>query len=378
MINSGKQVCDFCTEDTRLVDQTRVVVSPTGKYRLVIDYFTTCDAESKRRTWNYTRGQIFQGESGQPLATVHRNYSSFWHCWAQCDQGNEYLFCGENYQGISRVDCQTGEVLHSLPKEAGSGWGWCHACMEQSPSGKYLMASGCYWGAPYDTRIYHFDPQVFPPQIHAYLMDVQDTQGWGANDDTLILHKDWEGVQVNGVFYLDTHVVRSGQVSPKHLEEMGWGVLSPEQSRHYQDQGSTYWSWRNANIVWNIGELQESITHGNDNWEEKLPHVTTLPEPSENDLENIEDPDLWTQRFLELAKENPHLYAGGCVFVLTDDDDGSPDARLRVTLLSAMEGHPGLCRHPQVVKALEELSLYEDHEVAVKATQLLKGSYDVG
>ncbi|MHC4560514.1 MAG: hypothetical protein ACYTEX_26670 [Planctomycetota bacterium] len=69
-------------------------ISPSGKFKLAISRYVTGP-----RSCKYSRGIVIELETGLKIADIKRNYSNFWHTWAEHPNANEYLLCGEDYQG---------------------------------------------------------------------------------------------------------------------------------------------------------------------------------------------------------------------------------------------------------------------------------------
>jgi hypothetical protein len=73
-------------------------LSPSGKYRLVVTSYTTG-----------TLGVITRVADGEEIARVDRNYHSFEHTWIEDHpSGHDYLVCGEDYQGQTVIELDTG------------------------------------------------------------------------------------------------------------------------------------------------------------------------------------------------------------------------------------------------------------------------------
>ena len=157
-----KTLADFCIPKN--LDKSREVESPCGRYRLRIESFKT-----GKGTWNYTKGTIFSNKTKKQIAAVHRNYSGFTYSWV-AQEDKVYLLTGEHYQGQTVVDCQTGEVWTTNPKDTD---GWCWVSHEPSPNGKIIAVNGCYWACPYHWRFFDFsDPSVTPlPEIDCEYLD---------------------------------------------------------------------------------------------------------------------------------------------------------------------------------------------------------------
>lgn len=130
------------------------IESPSGKYTLEIESIPT-----KPGCWNYTRGTV-RGTEGEIIAEVDRNYSSFPHLFVEGHaNGHDYLVCGEDYQGQTVIELDTGLKRSFLPEEAAKGFGFCWTDYKYDPTNKLLLVAGCYWACPYEFRVYDFsDP----------------------------------------------------------------------------------------------------------------------------------------------------------------------------------------------------------------------------
>lgn len=97
-----------------LTEKEVSIISPSGKYSLTIEHYKTKDG-----CWNYTRGVVKEGDN--LITNVDRNYHHFWYHFVQHSNGYEYLLCGEDYQGYSIINLNTGIRIDYLPKEAKQG-----------------------------------------------------------------------------------------------------------------------------------------------------------------------------------------------------------------------------------------------------------------
>lgn len=131
------------------------ILSPSGKYTLQITSEPT-----KPGCWDYTVGTVSLTESGKVLDTVKRNYHSFGHCWIEGHaNGHDYLVCGEDYQGQTVLELDTGRRRNFLPEEAKKGAGFCWVAYSYHAGQQLLVVDGCYWACPYEVRLYDFsDP----------------------------------------------------------------------------------------------------------------------------------------------------------------------------------------------------------------------------
>ncbi|WP_437681724.1 hypothetical protein [Sorangium sp. So ce131] len=138
--------------------------SPTGKYRLVVSSFST-----GRGTWDYAQGKVYRAGSLDPVAVVHRNHDSFPFLFVEAHpNGHDYLVCGEDYQGQTVVELDTGKRRDHLPDEAKEGIGFCWTDIRFEPSAATLVVEGCIWACPYELRFFDFsDPMSGWPEIEA-------------------------------------------------------------------------------------------------------------------------------------------------------------------------------------------------------------------
>ena len=164
--------------------------SPSGAYRLVVTSHPT-----GKGTWAYTKGRVYRGDT--LLATVCRNYSPFLFAWVEGhENGNDYLVCGENYQGQTLVNLSNGSKTSFLPKAAEQGHGFCWAGVSPSPNGKYLMVDGCYWACPFEVVLYDFsEPEKMP--WTEVLRAEGSFKGW-SDDGRCELGVRWEEVDLPG------------------------------------------------------------------------------------------------------------------------------------------------------------------------------------
>ncbi|WP_437728210.1 hypothetical protein [Sorangium sp. So ce861] len=141
--------------------------SPTGKYRLVVSSYSTGHG-----TWNYTQGEVYRTGAADPIAVVQRNFGLFPFLFVEAHpNGHDYLVCGEDYQGQTVVELDTGERRDHLPEEAREGVGFCWVDMRFEPSAAMLVVEGCIWACPYELRFFDFaDPMSGWPEIEAPVM----------------------------------------------------------------------------------------------------------------------------------------------------------------------------------------------------------------
>lgn len=164
--------------DDEKIKKSEEKLSPSGKYKLVLSYYGT-----KKGCWDYSRGRVYEG--GKLVADVKRNYHHFPFAWAEGHpNGHDYLLCGEDYQGYTVLELDTGmrndllpesyKKAYSYKSESGemktgyvdvhpNGYGFCWAGIHPSPDKKVLAIDGCYWAAPYEVLLLDFsEPMQLP------------------------------------------------------------------------------------------------------------------------------------------------------------------------------------------------------------------------
>ncbi|WP_437978307.1 hypothetical protein WMF11_17820 [Sorangium sp. So ce295] len=160
------------------------ISSPAGKYRLVVSSFSTGSG-----SWDYAQGEVYRTGSTDPVAVVQRNYGSFPFLFVEGHaNGHDYLVCGEDYQGQTVVELDTGKRRDHLPDEARDGIGFCWADMRFEPSAAMLVVEGCIWACPYELRFFDFaDPMSGWPEIEATAMIDADRRPPAFNADGTIV-----------------------------------------------------------------------------------------------------------------------------------------------------------------------------------------------
>jgi hypothetical protein len=149
------------------VDTRQEVLSPSGKYKLVISRFSTGPG-----SWDYAQGTVYHVETQYELAKVQRNYGSFPFLWVENHPKGNFLICGEDYQGQTVIELDTFKRRDFLPEEAKKGHGFCWIDYEYIASAKILVVMGCIWACPEEYRLYDFsDPMNGWPELEPHTAD---------------------------------------------------------------------------------------------------------------------------------------------------------------------------------------------------------------
>ncbi len=156
-------------------------LSPSGKYKLLVTSFT-----SGPGTWNVTEGKVFRVDSDTPIASIRRNYSAFPYCFVEGHaNGHDYLIGGEDYQGQTIIELDTGAKRGLLPEEAKEGHGFCWGGYTYSPETQLLLVDGCFWACPYEYRFYDFSDPMNKgwPQLELVPQDEENGEGYLDTDN---------------------------------------------------------------------------------------------------------------------------------------------------------------------------------------------------
>lgn len=167
-------------------------VSPSGKYKLTVSSFST-----REGSWNYTRGKVFKVGSDEPIAVIDRNYSAFPFSWIE-DHPNQhaYLIAGEDYQGQTVVELDTGKRRDHLGEDAEKGFAFCWSEHRFDPKSMILAVCGCYWACPYEFRFFDFrSPMDLWPELEMFEKpDAKDSEHEWVEED-----RKWPEIDVGGV-----------------------------------------------------------------------------------------------------------------------------------------------------------------------------------
>ncbi len=177
-------------------DESEKIYSPSGNYFLIISSYKTGE-----NTWEYSKGIIKNSRDNRTIADVKRNFSHFWYSWIQHVNGNEYLLCGEDYQGQTVVNLSEGKVKNFFPESGYDGLGFCWVRALPSKDCEVLAVEGCYWACPYDIVFFDFrNPDELPFRELYRIDDIGEIKGWDENNN-FILEREIEIRKSDGKIY---------------------------------------------------------------------------------------------------------------------------------------------------------------------------------
>jgi hypothetical protein len=149
--------------------------SPSGRYELQVTGY------DRTGGWNYSEGVVRQKGGGETIAVIRRNYGAFPFTWCENHpSGHDLFIAGEDYQGQTIVELDTGERVDHLSDSAQSGGGFCWAQHLVAPDKTVLIVDGCYWAAPYELVAFDFSVPMHLPylELHRWAGDLATVDGF--------------------------------------------------------------------------------------------------------------------------------------------------------------------------------------------------------
>jgi hypothetical protein len=144
-----------------VTDKRWEVLSPSGKYKLVVTPFTTGPG-----CWNFSQGVVYRKDDDKPIATVQRNYSAFPRLFIEGHPKGDFFVAGEDYQGQTVIELTNGQRRDHMSDGSDKGAGFCWASYRYDSPNQILVVEGCHWACPYEYRFYDFsDPMNGWPEI---------------------------------------------------------------------------------------------------------------------------------------------------------------------------------------------------------------------
>jgi hypothetical protein len=185
--SSGMNNIDFFIAENLIPDSLEEHFSPSRKYKLTVVNYKTLPERG-----DYSLAKIYLDQNERELFEVKRNYGHFPFCFVEKHPaGHDYLICGENYQGQTILELDTGKRIDYLPEGAKKGVGFCWTDISASIEKDVLAVEGCFWACPYAVRFIDFSEPMQPPFL--VLSEIQYAR------DNPALHSEWsaiKGVQI--------------------------------------------------------------------------------------------------------------------------------------------------------------------------------------
>lgn len=157
----------------------KVNVTRWNNYQLEIYHYSMSSG-----TWNFTQGIVTDvhdsnHDNHKIIFDIKRNYSDFWYKFVHHSNGNEYLLCGEDYQGYTVINLTEKKEHIYFPESGYDGIAFCWTSVYPSPNCNILAVHGCYWGATYEVIFYDFsNPDKTPYKEIDREYCPYDCKGW--------------------------------------------------------------------------------------------------------------------------------------------------------------------------------------------------------
>lgn len=199
-----------CTE---IEDSREEFVSPSGLYKLQVSKYGPGKYPA------YSRGIVTRQSDGKIIADVKRNIGHFWYVWAEHPNGNEYLLCGEDYQGYSVLNLSSASYHAYFPEEGYEGRGFCWAVVYPSPDNDALAVDGCYWGGTTEIVFYDFQtPDRLPyKELGRESNNLVEAVGW-LNNETFQAERELTLRKSDGALYDDLSEAEQDEIDRGQVE----------------------------------------------------------------------------------------------------------------------------------------------------------------
>jgi hypothetical protein len=177
-------------------------LSLSGKYKLIIEEYTT-----ENGFGNVSLGKVFLTSSNECLFEVKRNYNIFPFLFTEeHPNGNDYLICGEDYQGQTILELNTGKRLDYLPEGTKNGVGFCWRIISCSQEKDVLGVQGCFWACPEEQIFVDFsEPMKLPYLIFSVFPSIDDNSAvknsWSSAEGVEITYSGYDEIEKKTVLW---------------------------------------------------------------------------------------------------------------------------------------------------------------------------------
>lgn len=173
-----------------LSSKRKQFTSPQGNYILTI---TPVAFKEDKRYWAFTIGKIYKKKknmTGDLITVIHRNSEKFPFAFLEGKDGHDYFICGEDYQGQSVIQLDTGEQIDFIGEKAKRNMEFCQQKFHLSPDGTTLAIEGYARNKPTDVtefravRFFNFEnPMVLPLEEVGNRISFHYNEAIGWEDD---------------------------------------------------------------------------------------------------------------------------------------------------------------------------------------------------
>ena len=194
--------------------------SPSNKYLLKTASYKTLTGYG-----SISKAEVFLSNGTERLFEVKRNYGQFYFSFVEAHpNGHDYLVCGEDYQGQTILELDTGKKVDHVAEGAKNGVGWCWAQINPSLEKDLLAVDGCFWGASYDLRIIDFTEPMKPPflvwsEINGIREDTAFSKLWSSSSQVEVERYNEETETLEKVIWKKPSLEEVIAKSEKELEK---------------------------------------------------------------------------------------------------------------------------------------------------------------
>jgi hypothetical protein len=173
-----KEAKEFISKREPILENKKEHISPSGNYKLVV-----FPRETGEGYWNYMEGIVYNKKE-EDIFIIYRNYSSFPFRWVEHKNGNEYLLCGEDYQGYVCLNLTQKKKHVYFPESGFKGGGFCWATIgEYNRDNDTIIVEGCHWGGQYEVIEYDFSKPDEMPYKEISRKDCEIEDDWDEDED---------------------------------------------------------------------------------------------------------------------------------------------------------------------------------------------------
>ncbi len=227
--------------------EKREHLSPSGKYRLIVETYKTGGL------CNYTKGTVYSAD--QWVGEIRRNFPYFPFLFFQKANGNELLISGRTPYSQTIINCQTGHIDDNT--DVGNHEKFCWVKIRQLDF-KTICVLGDSELGNYDYRFYDLsNPSLGWPRMEV----VQYSNLPLPKEDYILKHQEWNGnyleplirnycitfevkeLRVKGLANLKYRTVKDDEIQ---LEVKDWINLELEHYLNQLEEGDQYWVLENS------------------------------------------------------------------------------------------------------------------------------------
>ena len=138
-VQKRRQVESKFNKGKYLHDKRKTFHSDSGKYQIQI---TPVVFKVKDRFWAYTLGKVIDSSNKKILHTIKRDSDKFPFVFVEGHGGSDYLLCGEDRQGQTIIELNTGQTITHIGEKAKRDMEFSWQKFHVSPEKKFIGIEG--------------------------------------------------------------------------------------------------------------------------------------------------------------------------------------------------------------------------------------------